>query len=678
MVSRSRLRSGGLVALFLLVGIVPFACTHRSGPDAARTLLAEAERLAAGDQEVDAARLLASRVEALPVEARAEVRLAIARYYHRVDSFDTALENAERALRGGSRDPEALFIQGDSLRRLQRLSEAESILRELLSRAPDHPRAQLSLACLLFRAADAPSALGLFEGYFRRAVPDDQGWDQALLEYGRALRAAGKFQESADRFMMVLERDPLLADAYSELAASLFRMKLRSEARSVEEIYRLISQNAFDEHVEKGLQKTGSASFSLAQRAANRLRERRFAAAFGDYRRAVEIDPRLPRVRILSAELSLRFRRLAEAEETINRGLVPRLEPASGLLSMKARLRLEVGDFPAARSSAEAALAALAREGAIGGPEKGQAHPFSLHLIVARTALEQRDLPGALRGAEGAAAAFPESWEPHYWRGRAFLAQENPATAIESFSEALRRGGSGFPDLSFWLAEALQRAGRGDEAVNALNGLLRSHPGFLQAPEALTRLLERNENATGQESLAALENRIASLREARDRIEALEKSLDTQPLERSGETYLELGKLYLRFREPSAYEFLFLASDLLPQNSEVIRLLLSAMKRPQDVFVRLPFLRKLLILEPDNGESLAEMAQIYLKLHVRLDEAARLAEGFHALKPTPRSFLLQGEIAHARGDRDGARKIFEGGLRAFPDDAGLKASRLRQ
>src|SRR2546428_511480 len=80
--------------------------------------------------------------------------------------------------------------------------------------------AQLSLASILFRVSDPAAALPLFESYFRSASPGDPVYEEALLEHGRALRAAGRHQEAADRFMLLLLRDPLRHTLYSELAAS--------------------------------------------------------------------------------------------------------------------------------------------------------------------------------------------------------------------------------------------------------------------------------------------------------------------------------------------------------------------------------------------------------------------------------------------------------------------------
>jgi hypothetical protein len=59
-----------------------------------------------------------------------------------------------------------------------------------------------------FRSSDPSSALPYFEGYFRKASPSDPEYALAILEHGRALRAAGRHRESADRFMALLEAQP--------------------------------------------------------------------------------------------------------------------------------------------------------------------------------------------------------------------------------------------------------------------------------------------------------------------------------------------------------------------------------------------------------------------------------------------------------------------------------------
>src|SRR5262249_41718556 len=97
----------------------------------------------------------------------------------------------------------------------------------------------------------------------------------------------------------------------------------------------------------------------------------------------------------------------------------------------------------------------------------------------------------------------------------------------------------------------------------------------------------------------------------------------------------------------------------------------------QDVFVRARFLRRLLELEPQNDSVMLALAEIYTKLHVRLDEAWRLAEKLVELKPSAASYHLQGDVALKRGEAEKAREVLERGLVQFPDDPALKETLSR-
>jgi tetratricopeptide (TPR) repeat protein len=634
---RRRAAFGGALLLASLP-LLAAACRRDSSPSAPGPV-EEAETLAARGQEVEAARLLQAGLRSLPASRRPAARLTLAGLYHRAGLFTRSLEEAEESLRSAGESPEALYLKGDSLRQLQRLGEAESALARALELEPGHRPAELALASLRFRSSDPSSALPLFESYFKTAPPGEPELEEPLLEYGRALRAAGRFQEAADRFMILLERDPLEAPLYSELASSLYRLRLREEARFVEQIYRVISQSSFEEHVEKGLEKSGAAALALGQRAANRIRERRYLAAFQSYRRAVEIDSSSPLLRIYSAELSLRFRRLREARALLEASIALDLRPVSGLHFALARLLLESGEFPAALAAARRGVETLQAEGDQGGVERGQAPAFPLELALAAAALGSGDLPAAEGAVVEAESRSPEAWETRYWRGRIALERGRAGEASARFEEARRLGGGSFPDLSDWAAEALAKAGR-------------SGP----APEAAAR--------------GRLEPRVEEKRR-------LEKTFDERPLEECGETYLALGKLRLELKDPGGFDDLFLASELLPRKAEPLHLLLSGMKAPQDLFVRIQLQRRLLDLEPGSPSPPAELARHYLKLHVRLEEASRLAERLEEIAPSALSSRIRAEAARLRGDPRGAREILRKGVQTYPGDAALREELAR-
>jgi tetratricopeptide (TPR) repeat protein len=250
------------------------------------------------------------------------------------------------------------------------------------------------------------------------------------------------------------------------------------------------------------------------------------------------------------------------------------------------------------------------------------------------------------------------------------MARNDPGGALALFAEAARRGGADFVDLRYWNAKALLATGRGEEALESFAKVVQSSPGHVEAHEELALRAPPAEKKDREATLA-------SWRQVRDRIREIERDLQTLPLEESGERYLELGKLCLKRREPVAFDFLFLAADLLPRNPEPLQLLLAGMKQSQDIFIRLHLLRRLLLLEPGNAAAHEEIVSHYLKFQVRLDEAARLAARLHEIAPSGTSYRLRGEAARLAGKLEEARALFEAGIQAFPDDKALREALAR-
>jgi len=636
-------------------------------PQSLEPLLGKAEELSALGLYTEAAQLLGSSDFAGSAEERARLELEIGRLYNRANVHDLALPAAEAALKLGSKEPDALYVQADALRHLRRPG-AEQKLESLLEAVPDHLQAKLSLARIRMHSSQPASALPLFEEYFRRAEPSDANYKVALLEHARALRNAGRYQECADRYTVLLEADPLEGTFYSGLAEALYRLKLRQEGRFVEEIYKLISQSAFEEHVEDRLRETGNTAFAQAQKAINRTRQRRYLEAFQSYSRALEYDRSDARLRALFADLAIQFRRFEEARSVLKDAIGAGMKPASGLHWMLGRLLLEEESYREAAGSFASGIQALSAEGDQGGVERGQAPVFSIHLALARCWIELREGDRAREAALAAQALSQTSWEPAYWLGRAELLAGRPREALALFAEASQKGGKDLADLGVYSAMALERTGRAGDAVSRLEALIKAQPGLLPAHEELVRILKSSGAAAAPAADEALNRLLAS----RAEIRSLQAKLKDLRLADCGPVYFELGKLHLALREPRAFDCFFLAADLLPRSAEVCRLLLSGMRQSQDIFVRLRYLRRLHALEPADPGVLAALAGLYLKLHVRLDEAERLAQALHGIKPTPESYRLTVHAAFLRGDDSRARALLSEALAAFPSDAGLK------
>ncbi|MCZ6792582.1 MAG: tetratricopeptide repeat protein, partial [Planctomycetota bacterium] len=477
-------------------------------------VLAVARRLAGKGFHVEAARELRRALRRRPEAEHGALHAAAARSYHQAALWDAAIDHAREATRRGRWEPDVLYSLGDSLRRVSQVEEAERILAEVLGKSPAHRPALLALASLRLRTSGASAALELLERYRQVGKAGDAGGaDDAgfLLEYGRALRAAGRLREAADVLVGALEEEPLDSRAVSELARTLYRLRRRRAARLVEEIHDGLTQSAFAEHVAEELRKAGAAAQSLAQRAINLASRKKFLGAYGRFRRALEIAPHEPRITFHFASLCLRLGRLREAAGRLDEALRRELRPASGLYWLRSRIHLERGEATAALEAAERAGEELAGEGDLGGRAKGQAAAFELHLARMRAAVEAGDLARAALAVERARQAAPDRWEPEYWRGRVELAGEKPAKALAHFAVATRRGvagqGSGV-DLIYWNGVALEKSGHPEDAVRQLEQIVRRNPEYVAVYGVLGRLLQASgAPAERLEELRRLEGR---------------------------------------------------------------------------------------------------------------------------------------------------------------------------
>ena len=666
-------RSWALRAACALAALA--ACEGRPGsappPGSLSLILPRVEEEAARGLPLEGARLLASKLDDLPAAEKGEAQAVLARLYSRGNANERCLEAAREARAAGINRPEVLYLEGEARRQLH-LPGALETLEQALAAAPEHPPTLLAIARLRFRSSEPRSALPLFEKYFRLAKPGDSERWTALLEHGRALRETGQHQEAADLFVTCLEERPLESILYSELASTLYRMRLRREARFVEEIYRLISQSSFEDQTEERLLQSGATAFALGQRAINATRERRFLEAFRSYRQALALDATDPRLRSFQADLCLHFRRFAEARAVLDGALAARLEPSSGLHWMKGRVHLEEKDYRGALEAFRASLEALRREGDAGGQDKGQAPLFSVLLAMARSGVESGVLDAAEEAVAAAEKLVPGGWEPPFWRARALLARGDAGAALSSFDEAARRSGQAISDIRHWRAVALESLGRRAEALEELEKVVQAQPGFTPAYPVLERL------AVGDPSRAALWSQaageIAALEARRNEIAA---SFRAKPLEETGPELLEMGKLLRRLKSPDHADFLFLAADLLTSNAEAHRLIVQGLKGSQDVFLRLRYLKKLLHLDSGDEQVPAAIAEIYSKLHVHLDEAERLAARSHEIKPSAASWRLLAEAAIRKGDVEKGKALLRDGLAAFPGDKGLAEALAR-
>ncbi len=671
-----------LVTVVTVVGLLVSACddSSTSGSSTSRApslgvgldrdeLLARAKRLNAEGRRVDAARMLDERKDDLTEDERRDLYPVIAEYYHAASVYDKALKSVELAITAGHQSTNLLFIHGDSLRSQRRLTEARSRLEELLRQDPEHLGGKLALARVLVRVGDPRDALPLFESYLAALPPGGPPSRPASLDLGRALRAIKEYRRASDTFAELLVADPFDTVAYSELAQTFYRRRMRQEGKFVEQIYKAISQSAFEEFVEKRLRASGMTSFALGQKAVNQVRQKRYLQAFRNYEAAMRINGSDARLRIFYANLCHRFRRSTDGRRVLREALAAGAVPASGLWMAKAMIEFDEEDSAAGLESSRAGLAALESEGDVGGVEKGQGNSLTLLLGVARGLLETGDPDAAQNAVERASARHPSAWEPDYWLGRAELARTRLAPAAAAFSRARTRGaGDHFVDLEYWSAVLLVDQGDSQAAAEKLAKVIQAKPGHEKAYKVLDEIFER----TGDRPSGNLEATHGSILATVRRIDDLEEIIDRRPLQDVGAEYLELGELYRKLRDPIAFDFFFLSSELLPTNARALQQLITGMARPQDIFMRLQCLHRLLGIEPERAPVLAEIAGIYVRLNLRLDIARQLAERLHRAAPSAVSYRLVGEVELRDGNTEAGRRWLTEGLAKYPGDARLR------
>ncbi|MEM7234645.1 MAG: tetratricopeptide repeat protein, partial [Planctomycetota bacterium] len=560
---------------------------HASAADV-DALIVHALELSKRGRHVDGVRHLRAALPRITKGDLGRTREVMARLQHRVRSWDAALSEAEAAIAAGNSSADVRWIRADAKRELSKADEALKELDALLASHPDHAQAHLSRGSIRFRNGEAKESLADFEAYFDHFESPSIA---AQIEYGRALRSARRFQDAANQFGHALERDPFLAEPYSELATTLFRLKQQKAGKLVQTIYTEISQRAMEEHVAEGLQRTGSTATGLTQQAINEMRYKRFVASWNSYREAVDAGPDDPRIRIYYSELCLRFHLLTQAREIVAEGRKRELKPASGLLWVDARIAAASKDWPRTLDLALQSLETLKTEGDLGGYTRGQANASHLVLLAIESAVESVELERAKQLLAVARTGTQDAWRLDYWRGRVALAEKSEDAAA-FFAKASARGGQAFPEVSYHNARAIFASGQTDVALKQLELLLESSPFHLEAHRTFQRW-------TGSVKDPA---RFNGAEAHEDALRRLKGEIDRLGFEKAGAQYLDLGLELQKEKNPVAFDFFAIAVDLLPDSRRALLRYVAGILRPQDIFLRLHFVRRLHELEPNEPQ----------------------------------------------------------------------------
>lgn len=611
-----------------------------------------------------------SILKKLGPEAGPRAQAILARAYHRSERWNQSIESTDKALLERPKDPDLLYLKADGLRSIEEPQAARKILEEILERAPNHWEAKLSLGRILQRMTSSAEALPLFEAYLRDAPADHHLAETARLEYGRALRSLRRHQDAADQFAGLLEEEPSNNIYYSELSSTLYRMRLRPQARLLEEIYRVFSEQAFEEHVEKGLFASGRDGIAMGQRAWNMRNQKRFLESFNAYEEALALNPADPRIKIYYADLCLKFERHGQALQLIDRELrkPPGPAPRSGLLAARGKILLFAGRNQEAAQALKKASEVLRREGNLGGYARGQADGLSLYNNLAEALINLGDNTEA--GKLLAAIRKSATGNPRYLylAGKLSLKSGRNASALGYLEQAIRIQKESTAPLEAWKAAALARSGKVDAALSLLLQL----PVTAGGPEVFELVMatlppEHSERVNLEKMKSRSKLADKRLSDLQGRLQALE--LGDAACAR---IFTELGSIYEGQGNPAALDYYFLASDIDPSNPDVLRKLLNQLEERRHYFTRMRLLRRLSEAAPGDSQALASLCGLYLDLHIRLNEAHDMALRCLAARPDPDSHLLASRASLLQGDREEARRLIEKGLRLAPGDARLE------
>ena len=611
-----------------------------------------------------------SILKKLGPEAGPRAQEILARAYHRTERWNQSIESADKALLERPKDPDLLYLKADGLRSIEEPQAARKILEEILERAPNHWEAKLSLGRILQRMTSSAEALPLFEAYLRDAPADHHLAETARLEYGRALRSLRRHQDAADQFAGLLEEEPSNNIYYSELSSTLYRMRLRPQARLLEEIYRVFSEQAFEEHVEKGLFASGRDGIAMGQRAWNMRNQKRFLESFNAYEEALALNPTDPRIKIYYADLCLKFERHGQAFQLIDRELQnpPGPAPRSGLLAARGKILLFAERNQEVAQTLKKATEVLRREGNLGGYARGQADGLSLYNNLAEALINLGDNTEA--GKLLAAIRKSATGNPRYLylAGKLSLKSGRNAPALGYLEQAIRLQKESTAPLEAWKAAALARSGKIDAALSLLLQL----PATAGGPEVFD--LVRAALPPEHPERVNLEKMKSRSKLADKRLSDLQGRLQTLELGDAAcaRIFTELGSIYEGQGNPAALDYYFLASDIDPSNPDVLRKLLKQLEERRYYFTRMRLLRRLSEAAPGDFQALASLCRLYLDLHIRLNEARDMALRCLAARPDPDSYLLASRASLLRGDREEARRLIEKGLRLAPGDARLE------
>ncbi len=211
------------------------------------------------------------------------------------------------------------------------------------------------------------------------------------------------------------------------------------------------------------------------------FREGNFAAGEDHLKKAAIMAPESPFVHLSLAKLRLSQTNMAEGEAFLKRAAEAAPVRSSYRL-MWAGFKIRTGDLPAARQ--------ILKEVTAKAPDYVPAWN-----LLADIALAEKDYKECEKITASVLKLDAQSYEARLLRARMFLAQDQPAKAVEEFTR-LESIYPGLPQAKYHLAVGHLRVGDVGKANAALNQALKLSPGYPEAVVLQAELNLRAGNAT--------------------------------------------------------------------------------------------------------------------------------------------------------------------------------------
>jgi len=374
----------------------------------------------------------------------------LARMYQ-ANGYNGEAETALQALRQlEPQNPRWTYYLADLRLKANDQNQAIDLLRQTARLAPDYTPALILLGDLLIRDHRFTEARPYFESCLAFAPSDPRG--PSNLAYLDSV--AGDVRGALQRLDALLQKYPNYGAGHHLKGELLAKVGDPGGAAEEKRKERLCPPYAGTDPWVDELYDYCYDSYRLQMAAAALAKRNLINESLPYLRRSVEISPNEPTFYDTLAEAQAMAGKLADARETLQRGV--QAVPDAYVL------------------------------------------PVHLAVVLCR---EQR-FAEALAVTEKALQEFPDQAEVIAARGHVLLLAQRPAEAVEAFKTALARN-NGLPEAHFNLGESLMKLGRADEAKRSFQQAVQIRPTYVDAWLALASIEIDADNLSAAESLAS-------------------------------------------------------------------------------------------------------------------------------------------------------------------------------